>query len=241
MNRALLTLALLAATAPLAAQSSGDLRAAAALRQTHIGGLTPLVTPAMSQRRLNGAHLGLRYALLNENNVRTNAFAVSALFAPSIESSVTITAGLRDADCNGCDASVLIGVGGDMRVYEGGDVASSTLTIAVSGDAGYAQLRPSDDYAFALAVGAPMTLSFPTGGINGLHVAPYFTPLFGVGQTSTPCIVVSCNKSGSRFILGGGVGVWNPSTNLSASLGVSRVMLSGAEPVFGVNVVIGGR
>jgi hypothetical protein len=248
MKSMLVMVSLAAIAATLPAQSVDDALAASALRHTDIGALAPLVSPAMSERRLNGAQMGLRYALVDEHNVRTNSYAVSALFAPNLESSVSITAGITDDDCNGCDASVLLGLGGDMRVYEGGDLATgSALTIGVSGDVGFAQIRTTDQRALALGVGVPITLSYATGGRDGLHVSPYFTPVFGVGQIAGSCSITnpvptSCaTGSGTRFLLGGGVGVWNPTSNLSASIGVNQVIITGAQPVFGINVVLGGR
>ena len=223
------------------AQSTGDLHAFVALRAAHIGALTPLMTPAMISRRLNGAQLGIRYGLLDEGGVRTNAIAGSGIFAAGTESSATVTAGVTDANCNGCTPALLLGVGGDTRLYESSEsLAGGTgLTVALSGDLGYAQLKPSDDYAIALGVGAPVTVSL--GSTQGMRLAVYGTPVFGIGETSTPCPLGSCDKSGVRWVLGGGIGAWNPTTNISASVGVNQVMLSGAKPVYGINVVIGGK
>jgi len=237
-------IALAAAAHAGVAQSVDDATAAFAISNTSVGALTPLVTPAMSQRRLNGGQLGLRYGLRTEGDVHTAGYAATGIFAPNLQSSVTLTAGVLTADCTGCDPSLMLGAGGDMRVYEGGDQSGggSSLTIAVSGDVGYTRLRPESLNLLAIGIGAPVTLSFPTGGREGLHVSPYFTPMFGIGRVSGSCAVAtSCEGNGTRFLLGGGVGVWNPSSNFSASLGVNRVMISGGESVFGINVVIGGR
>lgn len=239
------TLALAAGrSAPAQTVTEGDARAFIALRATHIGALTPLMTPAMVGRRLNGAQLGLRYGLREENDLRTQGVAGSAIFALGMRSTVALTAGLTDADCFDCSPALMLGLGADARVYEGGDPlgTGSSLTIAISGDVGYAQLKPGDDQAFALGIGAPVTLSLATGGRESMHVVPYFTPVFGIGSTSEPCGVLNdCRRNGTRWVLGGGIGVWNPLTSVSASIGVNQVMLSGARPVFGINVVFGGR
>jgi hypothetical protein len=225
--------------------SLGDSRAFAALRSSHVGSLTPLLTPAMISRQLNGAQLAIRYGRRDERNVRTQAIAASAVFGIGLQSSATFTAGALDADCTSCSPALLLGIGGDMRVAEFGDImgGGSQLSVAVSGDLGYAQLKPGDDYAATLAVGAPITLSLSGGGREALRIAPYFTPVFGVGETSTPCMntASTCDKSGMRWVLGGGVGVWNRTSSVSASLGVNQVVLSGARPVFGLNVIFGGR
>lgn len=246
MNRVAALFCLMSPFTVAAAQTNtGDARAFAALRSSHVGSLTPLLTPAMISRQLNGAQLAIRYGRRDESNVRTQALAGSAMFGLGLQSSTTITAGVLDADCTGCSPGLLLGLGGDMRIAEYGDIVGggSQISVAVSGDLGYAQLKPTDDYAITLAVGLPLTLSVSGGGREALRIAPYFTPVFGVGETSTPCMntATTCDKSGMRWVLGGGVGVWNRTSPISATIGINQVVLSGAKPVFGLNVIIGGR
>ena len=236
-------LALLTTAVTATAQSgTGDVRAFAALRASHMGSLTPIITPAMQGRRLNGAQLGVRYGLRDEAGVRSQAIAGSALFTIGLQSSVTLTAGVSDADCANCTPALLLGIGGDMRVYEAGDVAGSgsSLKVAVSGELGYAQIKP--DQAFVLGVGAPITLSLGAGGREGMRFVPYLVPVFGIGQTSAPCPgFMVCDQSGTRWVIGGGIGVWNPMSSVSASIGVNQVVQAGSKPVFGINVAFGGR
>jgi hypothetical protein len=229
------------------AQTAGDLRAFVALRASHVGALTPLLTPAMIGRQINGAQLAIRYGLNNEatggGDVRTHAIAGSGIFAAGTNSSIMLTAGVSDADCFGCSPEMMLGIGADMRVYEMGDVAGggTSLNFGVSGDFGYAQLKP-DNSGIVLGIGAPIALSMGGGGGNsGLRFVPYLNPVFGIGQVNGPCGIVSCERNGTRWVLGGGVGVWNPLTSISASLAINQVMLDGSSPVFGVNVVFGGR
>ena len=227
----------------LGAQATvGDQRAFVALRASHLGAVTPMLTPAMLGRTLNGGQLGLRYGLRDEAGVRTQAVAGSASFGLGLQSGMTLTAGVTDADCVDCTPAMLLGIGGDMRIYQGADVMGdgSSLTLGVSGEFGFAQLKPN--HGFVLGVGAPIALSLGGGGREGLRVVPYFTPMFGIGQTSAPCPgLMVCDQSGTRWVLGGGIGVWNPISSVSASLGINHVVLSGAKPVFGVNVAFGGR
>jgi hypothetical protein len=235
-------IAALASTTTLSAQSSGDIRAFTALRATPIGALTPIITPAMISRHLNGAQLGLRYGLLDENNLRNHAIAATGIFGVGMASSVTLTAGVRT--CQGCDAGMMLGAGGDMRVYDGADAlgAGTALSLAVSGDLGYAQLRPGNESALSLGVGAPVTLTFGATS-EGMRIAPFFTPVFGIGSTTggCPALFPNCQTNGVRWVMGGGIGVWNPMTSISASVGVNQVILSGAKPVWGINVQLGGR
>lgn len=233
----------LAALMPAAAQTSGQ-RAFVSLRGSHIGALTPMMTPAMTSRRLNGAQLGLRYAFRDESGINTHAVAGSGIFAIGLASSFSLTAGVTDADCFGCDPGLMLGVGADTRVLESGDMAGrgSSFTVAVSGDVGYARLQPTDVSATTIGIGAPSTLTFG-GTPDGMRLAAFVTPVFGIGSTSWGCGLApgNCEESGTRWVLGGGIGVWNPTSSISASVGVNHVFLEDAKPVFGVNVQIGGR
>lgn len=221
----------------------GDQRALIVLRATHIGALTSSITPAMLSRRLNGMQLGLRYGWHDEEGITTQAVAASGILGVGLASSVALTAGVVDADCAACSPALMLGVGADMRVLEMGDLVAggSSLSVAVSGDLGYAQLKPSDETGLALGVGAPVTLTFAATP-EGMRFAPFVSPVFGVGSTSLGCSgLADCEESGTRFVIGGGVAVWNPLSSISASLGINHVVADGARPVFGVNVQIGGR
>jgi len=242
--------ALLVAPLADATGQTSEERAFAALRASHLGSLTPLLTPAMLSRQPKGAQLGLRYGLRDEGGIRSQSIAGSALFAAGLQSSVIATAGVLNADCTSCSPALLLGVGADLRVAEAADVTGrgSLLTVVASGDLGYAQLKPENETAITLGVGLPVTLSIPTSA-RGTRVVPYFTPVFGVGETSSPCpsfaipsgSSMNCDKSGVRWVLGGGIGLWNPESGVAATVGVNQVVLSGAKPVFGINVILGGR
>jgi hypothetical protein len=211
---------------PLAtALAQDDIFAAAALAATPIGALTPLMSPSMVGRRLNSAQFALRYGQRRDGSTNTFGIAASTLFAVSLKSSVSLTAGVRatNAPLNN-NPRLMLGVGGDMRIYEGGEIAGAGSGLGL------------EDHAYALGVGVPVTVSLATGGRQGLHVVPFFSPLFGVGQVKG-----DTSQSGTRVVLGGGIGVWNPLTSVSASLGVNRVMRTGEKPVFGINVILGGR
>src|SRR4051812_16311510 len=123
MRLALCTVLLAVPAGLVHAQTNGDVRAFTALRASHIGALTPILTPAMMGRTLTGAQLGLRYGLRDESSVKTQTVAASGLFAIGMQSSLTLTAGVSDADCFDCTPALLLGLGGDMRIYQGGDVA----------------------------------------------------------------------------------------------------------------------
>ena len=237
---------LLAPLSPAASQAIQDARAFVALRTTHIGALVPLLGPAIVGRQLNGAQLAIRYGFNREEftggDVITNSVAGSGVFAAGTTATWAIHAGVSDADCEGCDPELMLGVGGEMRVFEVGDfLGGSTLNFGVSGDAGYAQLKTSGSTlsALSLGIGMPTALTLSRDQGSGMRIVPYLTPVFGIGQINDCGGNGSCN--GTRFVLGGGIGFWNPLSSISASLGVNQVFFPDQDPVFGVNVVIGGR
>ena len=240
----------LAPLAGAASQSPQDARAFVALRTTHIGALTPMLGPAMAGRQLNGAQLGIRYGFNREEitggHVGTHAIAGSGIFAAGLTGNWSLHAGVSDADCEGCSPEMMLGIGGEMRVFEFGDflAAGASLHVGVSGDAGYSRLQSAGTTydAVALGVGAPLALTMSGGATTGMRIVPYLTPALGIGQIND-CGAGAPGEScsGTRFVLGGGIGFWNPLTSVSASLGANQVFYPGQSPVFGVNVTFGGR
>jgi hypothetical protein len=214
-----------------------------AIASSPLGALTPLMSPSMIGRSLDGAQLGLRYGFRRDSDIDLDTYgiAASAIFSLGLKSSMSITAGVRDSDCDGCTPRLLLGAAGDMRVYETSEFVGngSGIAVSVSGELGYGSAFGETD-AFVLGIGAPLTASFATGDRDALKIVPFFTPVFGIGQTDCPTGQPGCDNSGTRLVLGGGVGVWNPMTNISASLGANRVMQEGEKTVFGVTVVLGG-
>ena len=238
-----LALLLVVAPAPLLAQITTGEIAAVALRATYIAALPPLMSPAMIGRQLDGAQFAFRYGIREQDSVFTSAVAASAVFSIGMKSGVALTAGLVDADCFGCPPRVTAGVGGDMRVYEKSTVVrhGSDLTVALSGDAAWAQV-PSEESAIGLSLGAPITLTLRGSGQEGVHFVSFLNPALGVGQVDLcPSGSPNCEDTGSRWLIGGGVGLWNPLVNISASLGVNYVFEDHSKPVYGITVIFGGR
>ena len=239
---ALVAIALLAAPGPIVAQTTSFV--GEALAATPVGALTPMMSPAMTGRTLDGGQLGLRYGLRwrSDTDVQTQNIAAVGLFSIGLKSSMALTAGIRDSDCDGCTPRLLLGLGADMRVYETSFFVGhgSGFALSVSGDLGYGSAFGEED-AYSLGIGAPLTASFAMGDQDGLRIVPYLTPVFGIGQTDCPLGFAGCEESGTQLILGGGIGMWNPMTSISASLGFNRVMQDEERTIFGVNIMIGGR
>jgi hypothetical protein len=240
------TLLVLPVTAATSQTSLEDARAFVALRATPVGALVPMPGPALVGRQLGGAQLGIRYGFNREEviggSVSTQAIAASAIFPLGLTGNWSLHAGIVDADCLNCSPELMLGLGGEMRAFEVADflIPGSTLNLGVSGDFGYGRLKPSGVNAYSLGIGAPIALSMSGGAASGMRIVPYLTPALGIGKLSSDCGgSESCD--GTRFILGGGIGFWNPVSSISASVGVNHVFFPDQQPVFGVNVVLGGR
>src|SRR5262245_27241862 len=116
--------ALASAMSVAAAQEpSGRFRAFTALNASELGALSPMMTPSMTQRKLNGVQWALRYGVRDSNDVVSSSVAGTVLFEIGMAASVYGTVGVRNVACEaGCEPQALAGVGGDMRVYQLGDV-----------------------------------------------------------------------------------------------------------------------
>jgi hypothetical protein len=242
---ALVVAALVGAAGPALGQS--DFWAAQALIVSPIGAITPLMSPGMIGRHLDGVQLAFRYSYRQEDpDIYTQGGALTATFSPSLRSSVSISAGMRDANCTSCAGQPMLGAGADMRVYEGANFVGrgTGVSLSVSGDVGYGRLTGSGLNAFSLGIGTPVTASYANGGQEALHVVAFATPIFGIGQVNDAgCLIPGCDSdpNGTRFVLGGGLGIWNPMTSLSAFIGLNRVMDESQKTIYGVGIVIGGR
>ena len=70
-----------------------------------------------------------------------------------------------------------------------------------------------------------------------MKFVPYVTPAFGFGRAGGG----GASESGVRFLLGGGVGLYNPESSVSVHAGFQQIFISGAKMLFGVGLSLGGR
>lgn len=247
---------------PAAAQTSaGDAAAYVALLSTPNAGLPPLVTGTMLGARQNGAQFVVRYGHVGVSVVGTlsnvgdaaNSLGATAILPVGTTSTVSLTAGFERPSCDGCDApnSLILSVGGDMPLTswpmgQGRDADRLTMTLA--GELGFG--KPQDDRALAGTVSVPFALSLGSGG-EGMRITPFLTPgfgfasyqfsvaspaAFGVGGSSRS----TETESGTRFLLGGGVALWNPTSTVSVSAGFQHVFIDNGTTLYGLTLTLGG-
>jgi hypothetical protein len=217
----------------LGAQSD-NLVAHVAISGTPVGALPPILTSTLINRLQNGASLALRYGSRNGSGGVTHAAGVTGILPMGLGSTVSLTGGLITCG-GGCQAALMLGVGGDMRIYErmwGTTSTSPLFTVSLDGELGYGRTNPGT--AISGYVGAPLTL-VQRG--TGMQFAPFVTPAFAFAQRS----VSGSSTSGSMMMVGGGLGIYNMLTNVSMNVGVQHAFTQGSRDTFGLAVTIGGK
>jgi hypothetical protein len=233
--RWIVTAALCGLATSLYAQSARDIIAFTGIMTTPVGALSPVMTNTLIDRFQNGASLALRYGHLSSGdfNSATNSVGVTGVLPAGLGSSVSLTGGVTT--CQGCDAALLLGVGGDTRLYAspfGSTSTSPLVTLSLDGQLGFGHVR-STSY-FSGYVGAPVAL---VGRGVGMQFVPFITPGFGFAQQSAN----GSSSSGSLFMVGGGLGVYNKVTNVSANLGFQYPFVTNGTTMIGLTLTLGGK
>lgn len=231
------TLGILSLTPPLHAQTQQDVIAFTGMMQTPAGALAPVMTNTMLNRLQNGASLALRYGHVSSGDLAptTNSFGVTGVLPVGLGSTLSVTGGLSAYDCSGCNTALMLGAGGDMRLYGApfGTTATSPLvTVSLDGQLGYSHV--SSTSFFSGYVGAPIAL---VARGNGMQFAPFITPGFGFAQES----VSGSSDSGTIMMLGGGVGVYNMASNVTVNVGLQHAFITNGNTMLGLTLTLGGR
>lgn len=252
--------ATIVAGAVCGAQTSGDLAARTALVLTPVGALPPVMTSTIAAEVRTDVSVSFRYGHLptNEAGPSSNNAGATVFFPVGRRSTVSLTGGFFSPSCRGCDPGLMIGVAGDTRLGEtpfGSGRYPSRLTFGLNGELGYGSPRNtsfSDGSLVSGMVGVPIGLVSGNRARDAMRIVPFITPGFGFGgiRGSDRVIVVFPNGrtevrndelSGTRFMLGGGLGVYNRASTVSFTVGFQYVAIQDAEPQFGVALTLGGR
>ena len=237
MKRTLLVALAVVVPAAAGAQTPDEAGTYVAISRTPIGSLSPMLTNTLIERAQNGASLVLRYANLarGDLNATNHGAGITALLPAGLGSTVRLTAGANFTDCVDCDPTLMLGAGGDMRLFSStmGSTATSALwTISLDGELGYADLKPGT--AISGYVGAPIAL-VQRG--QGMQFVPFITPAFAFGKTSGDAL----STSGSALMLGGGLGIYNSESSVIINVGAQHSFVTGARNTLGINVLLGGK
>jgi len=252
--------AIIVATAVCGAQSSGDYAARAALVLTPVGALPPIATSTIEGEVQRGVALALRYGYLpgSLDGSSINNGGVTAVLPLSTGATFSVTGGFFSPNCRDCDPGLMLGVGGDVRLTEmpfGNGRDGSRLLFALNGDLGYARPRNAtfdDGSLVSGSIGVPIALISGGRPRDAMRIVPFITPGFGFGgiRSSDRSTIVFPNGvvrvrndelSGTRFMIGGGLGVYNRTSTVALNLGFQYVSIPNSDAQIGLGLTLGGR
>ena len=258
---ALVTLLAVAISGPLRAQASTD--AWIALMYTPPGALPPLATSTITGEVQSSVSLALRYGYLSAptGGIAANAGGGTLVVPAGLGRTLSLTAGA--IGCKGCSGDLMLGVGGDMRVgeraFNDGQVGTR-IALNLNGEIGYDRPHGSwfgNGTLLSGELGLPISLIAGDRTKNGVRFVPFVTPAIGIGSmrvepgaqvvgltpAGTPVLVQRADagwETGVRFMLGGGIGVYSPSSLIGIDLGVQLVPLGNSHPQVGLALTLGG-
>jgi hypothetical protein len=228
----------LAIPASVSAQSASQAAAALALTFSPSAGLTQHVTPLMAGEAQSKTSFAVRYGRISEEGTSFNNFAITGAMPVSEAATVSLTAGMRHNSIEGGESSndIIFGLGGDMMLGQTalgeGDNAAK-FVYGLNADLGYSKVKSLNDAnALTGRIGAPLSLSFGAG--ETAKIVPYVAPSFGFGRLSAE----GESESGSRFIIGAGVGVNQISERISFNVGIQKVMIENGKTLFGFGLTL---
>jgi hypothetical protein len=131
-----------------------------------------------------------------------------------------------------CDAGSCNGYAVASAVVEGRvfqtHTDAATFTVGLSGRVGFA--KPSDATVWSAAASVPLSLAM--GSPKGIQFVPFVSPGFGWGRVGSG----NDSGSGTRFMLGGGVGVISTNSGVGVTVGAQKVLIDGGKIVFGAGL-----
>jgi hypothetical protein len=210
------------------AQDTGDFVAYVALNFTPPAGFAPVMTRTMLGQAQPGWDLVPRYGRVDLFEDAANNFALSIVHGGG-RSSFGFTAGYWNPDCDGCDGHFVAGLGGDTRLAAsplGTGPGAMLLTIGLNGEIGFG--KPEGATLWSATAGLPVALV--AGSNSGLRLAPFLTPGFGFGYVTAD----GDSESGTRPLLGGGIGIWAAS-GFGVTIGFQKVFIEDGKTTLGIN------
>jgi hypothetical protein len=166
-----------------------------------------------------------------------DSFALTGILSTGLDGTISATAGLSNERCTGCSgSSFMTSVGGDYRLMATSIDAGTAmrLTVGVNGEVGFG--NPSAGSTWSADLGLPLALNLGDG--SGTSIIPFITP--SIAFLSANAGSASDVRAG-RLLLGGGVSLFNPKSELGASVGFQYVFVSDTQVQFGVALTLGGR
>ena len=142
---------------------------------------------------------------------------------------VELSAGYLKASCDQGDCAGFAVASGAVegRVLQS-QAGNATFVLGLSGRIGFA--KPSDGTAWSASASAPLSMAM--GSPTGVQIVPFVSPGFGWGRISDG----SGSESGTRFMLGGGVGIVSSNSGWGLNLGAQKVFIDGGKLAYSAGV-----
>lgn len=107
-------------------------------------------------------------------------------------------------------------------------IGGATFTLGLSGRIGFA--NPSDASVWSASATAPLSLAI--GSSSGVQFVPFLSPGFGWGHVAES----GDSESGTRLLLGGGLGAISTKSGVGFTVGAQKVFIDGGKMVFGAGL-----
>jgi hypothetical protein len=134
--------------------------------------------------------------------------------------------------CEDCDGTKMGGVD-YSRTLMSRPVGASTTTnfsLGIHPAFGYAKPDEGEGSAMSFAVDMPVGMSFDMS--NGMQVVSFLSPGYGYGRLSAE----DESESGTRPVMGGGVGLLNIGGGLGVNIGFRKIFLDEAPTQWGLGL-----
>ena len=201
-----------------------------ALVSTPTAGVPPVVKQWMLADPAHGVGTETQWGHVSGNGGSLDTF-VSGVTLPLAEgrADVGLSAGYLQASCGQGDCTGFAVASGvvEGRVLQS-QAGNATFMLGLSGRIGFA--KPGDGTAWSASASAPLSMAM--GSPTGVQIVPFVSPGFGWGRVSEG----GDSESGTRFVLGGGVGIVSSNSGLGLTLGAHKVFIDGGKLVFGAGL-----
>jgi hypothetical protein len=215
------------AAAPATAQDANDAVAFFALISTPYGAL-----PAVASGPANaGPSLDVRYGRYSfeGSDYSINNIGLGGNFAAA-GGRMGIMLGMVTGEEG--DGAKMAGVDYNRSVWSNpvGASTTSTISLALHPAIGYGKFDDVDLNSMSAALDLPVQFSMSTG--NGMQFVSHLAPGFGWGRLSDE----TDSESGTRAVLGGGVGLLNIGGGLGVNIGFRKIFLDEAPTQWGLGM-----
>ena len=222
--------ALVGVVQPAQAQDISDLAAFAGLTMTPYGALPAVVSPSMTGAK--GRVWDFRYGRysIDGADVSVNTYGVGGNFAAGAKGRLGVDVAYQTCG-EGCDGRIMGGVDYSMNVIThklGAARDASSLIVGFRPALGYG--KPEDATALSLSAEFPISMSFKVG--QRTNMIPFLSPALGWGRISDDVD----SESGTKPVLGGGLGFTNVMGNIGVNLGFRKFFIDEAPTQWGLGM-----